>query len=262
MSGKTVDEVVRVLRGNDIPTLDVTGGAPELNPHFGGLVMQAREMNRHVIVRSNLTVFFEKGMDGLFDFYDLHDVEIIASLPSYSEGTADRMRGSRSFDKSISALRKLNALGYGMAGTGKVLNLVYNPQGAFLPPCQETLEQDYRMALSGNFGVFFNRLYVLANMPIGRFRDFLVRSGNLERYMKKIEDAFNPESLQGIMCRRMINVRWDGTLYDCDFNQMIGLPLREGYPRNIRHFDFNALAAREPAMGDHCYGCTAGQGST
>jgi radical SAM/Cys-rich protein len=261
MDQQNIEEVLEVLGKNSIKLLDITGGAPELNPGFRYLVEKAKHIGCHVIARSNLTIFFENGMEDLFDFYSRNNVEIIASLPYHNESGVDKVRGSGAFLKSISALQRLNKLGYGI-DAGKKLNLVYNPQGAFLPPSQTTLEDEYRKELKRKYDVSFHSLYTFANMPIGRFREFLIRSGNFNRYMEKLDDAFNPETLSGIMCRRLVNVGWDGALYDCDFNQMIGLRVLDAYPRTLRDFDQILLSGRQLAVDDHCYGCTAGQGST
>ena len=258
MDSRNIEGVLSVLKENRM-TLDVTGGAPELNTGFRYLVEEARHSGCHVIARSNLTIFHEPGMEDLFDFYSRNSVEIIASLPYYREADVDKVRGNGAFRSSITALQKLNNHGY---GTEKTLNLVYNPPGAFLPPSQAAIEEEYRRELKRNFDISFHSLYTFANMPIGRFRDFLVRSKNYDKYLKKLTDAFNPGTLQGIMCRHIMSVGWDGTLYDCDFNQMIGLKILDGYPGSIRDFDHHLLAGRRIAVDDHCYGCTAGQGST
>lgn len=260
MDQQNIEEVIKVLDQNSIKLLDITGGAPELNPWFRYLIEQAKHIGCHVIVRSNLTIFLENGMEDLFDFYSRNNVEIIASLPYHNEAGVDKVRGSGAFLKSISALQTLKRLGYGM--NTKKLNLVYNPQGAFLPPSQTTLEDEYRKELKRKYDISFHSLYTFANMPIGRFREFLVRSGNFNGYMEKLAGAFNPETLSGIMCRRLVNVGWDGALYDCDFNQMIGLRVLDAYPRTLRDFDLQLLSRRQLAVDDHCYGCTAGQGST
>jgi radical SAM/Cys-rich protein len=259
MDIRTVEQVLSVLRENRIMTLDVTGGAPELNPCFRYLVEGARHAGCHVIARSNLTIFYEPGMEDLFDFYSRNNVEIIASLPYYRETDVDKVRGNGAFRKSIDSLRQLNRMGY---GDNKMLNLVFNPAGAFLPPSQSAMEKEYREELKRNFDISFHSLYTFANIPIGRFREFLIRSNNYDKYLKKLSEAFNPETLQGIMCRHLVNVGWDGTLYDCDFNQMAGLRVSDGYPRSIRDFDYHLLAGRRIAVDDHCFGCTAGKGST
>lgn len=262
MDRETAGKVIGVLGGQDIRTLDITGGAPELNPHFRSLVTEARRLGCHVIVRSNLSVFFEAGMEDLPGFFRGMGVEVIASLPYYMEANVDRVRGAGAFQKSIKALQELTRLGYGSDPTGLRLNLVYNPQGAYLSPPQETLEEQYRNELSQKFGISFNRLYAFTNMPLGRFRNFLVRTDHLERYMERLVAAFNPEVLSGVMCRHLVNVSWDGTLYDCDFNQALGLPITEEDHRTIGEFDASRLSKREIAVGDHCFACTAGQGST
>ena len=261
MDRATVDALLAVLKGGRIGAVDITGGAPELNPHFRILVEESEKAGCRVVVRTNLAIFYEEGMEDLFDFYEGRRAGIVASLPYYRGGTVDRVRGSGVFDRSIAALRTLNSLGYGR-DAGKTLNLVYNPAGAFLPSSQSSLEAEYRKELYEGFGISFNSLYVFANMPVGRFRQFLLRSGNFEKYMDRLVAAFNPATLCGVMCRRMVNVGWDGRLYDCDFNQMIGLGIAEGYPGTIADFDFDGLASRKIAVDDHCFGCTAGQGST
>ena len=262
MSRDTIEAVLSVLREGRIRTLDITGGAPELNPCFRDLLQEATSMGCHTIARSNLTVFFEQGMDELFDLYDRCQVEIVASLPYYLEENVDRVRGRGVFEKSIAAIRRLNSLGYGFRDTKRQLNLVYNPQGAFLPPPQATLQEEYKKMLQQHFGIFFNSLYTFANMPIGRFRQFLEKNGNYEKYKEKLECSFNPDTLTGLMCRRLVNVGWDGTLYDCDFNQMLELGISEGYPHHITEFDHERLSSRKIVVGDHCFGCTAGQGSS
>ncbi|MGE5238257.1 MAG: arsenosugar biosynthesis radical SAM (seleno)protein ArsS [Chloroflexota bacterium] len=262
MGGATLKEVKKALRENGVRVLDLTGGAPELHSEFRNLVGEARGLGAHVIVRSNLTVLTETGMKDLPEFFGSHSVEVVASLPHYTPEPVDRVRGQGAFLRSIEALRKLNELGYG-SGTGSLkLGLVFNPQGAFLPPTQRVLEQEYRRELGDRYGIAFDALYTFTNMPIGRFRDFLVRSGNFTGYMRKLADAFNPATLSNVMCRHLVSVRWDGALHDCDFNQILGLPLHSDCPSSIADFDHSGLAKREIAVGDHCFGCTAGQGST
>jgi radical SAM/Cys-rich protein len=262
MDKATAAEVLRVFRDNPFETLDITGGAPELNPVFRELVMAASEEKRRVTVRSNLTILFEPGMEDLAEFYRDRGVDLVASLPYYLEDGVDRVRGSGTFKKSVEALRRLNSLGYGVAGSGPELSLVYNPQGMFLAPAQSAIEADYRRGLASKFGVSFTRLYTFANMPIGRFREFLVRTGNLEKYLDKLSSSFNPCTLEGIMCRHLVSVGWDGRLFDCDFNQILGLPVTTEACRAIERFDYAVLSQRMIAVDDHCYGCTAGQGSS
>jgi radical SAM/Cys-rich protein len=261
MNSDTIGTVLAVLRGYEIGTLDITGGSPELNPHFRYFVEEAKAAGCHVIVRTNLTIFFEKGMEDLPEFYRSNGVEVTASLPCYTAENVDRVRGSGAFQKSINALRILNSLGYGDGSSGRRLNLVYNPAGAFLPPLQTTLEDDYRREMKKRFGVSFDHLYTFANMPIGRFRDHLVHTGAFEKYMGNLMSSFNPNTLEGLMCGHLISVRWDGMLSDCDFNQVLGIPVADA-PQHIERFDYSALKDRKTAVGDHCYGCTAGQGST
>jgi radical SAM/Cys-rich protein len=261
MDGATIETLIGVLRDSATGVLDLTGGAPELNPPFRYLVREARKLDKHVIVRSNLTIFFEEGMHDLPEFYREHGVEVIASMPHYAEGNVDRVRGGGTFRKSIDALRRLNSLGYGEKD-GLLLHLVYNPPGAFLPPLQKELEEQYRRELHSSWGIFFNRLYVFTNMPIGRFREFLIRKDIFEQYMTKLRAAFNASTLEGIMCRYLISVGWDGRLYDCDFNQILGITLSKNYPSRLADFDHEVLAGREIVFGDHCFACTAGQGST
>ncbi len=261
MDRTTIDEALRVLRDHTINTIDLTGGAPELNPHLRDLITEAGRMGRRIIVRSNLTIFYEQGMEDLPDFYSENKVEIIASLPYYAETGTDRVRGKGTFSKSIAALKKLNSLGYGIA-PGKKLHLVHNPMGAFLPPSQTELEIYYKKELHASFGIVFNCLYTFANMPVGRFREFLLRSNNMKSYMEKIKNSFNPDTLGNLMCSRLMNVGWDGTLYDCDFNQALGLAVDEYCPRHIRDYDHAALSGRKIVMGNHCFVCSAGQGST
>jgi radical SAM/Cys-rich protein len=261
MDRETVDAVLHALARSGIATLDITGGAPELNPHFRYLVAEARKLGRHVIVRTNLAVFFEEGMADLPEFLRDHDVELVASLPYYREHNVDRVRGDGTFTKCIAALRKMNGLGYGNSGN-RVLNLVYNPPGAFLSPDQTVLEMEYRKELNAQFGVSFTRLYTFTNMPIGRFRAFLTRTQNHDTYMDRLACAFNPVTLENVMCRHLVSVGWDGKLYDCDFNQVLGIAVDSGASAHIRDFDHSALAQRTIAVDDHCFGCTAGQGST
>ena len=262
MDKETIGVVLKVLRENDIGTLDITGGAPELSPGFRYLVAEAVNIGCHVIVRTNLTIFFEKEMEDLPEFYADNSVEVVASLPYYTESDVDKVRGDGSFKKSIRALERLNQLGYAKVSSDKRLNLVYNPPGAFLSSSQKTLEEDYKRGLKERFGISFDKLYTFANMPIGRFRDYLVRSKNLEKYIGSLINAFNPETLDGLMCRYLVSVGWDGMLYDCDFNQILGLSVNKDCPQHINNFDYLRLSKREIIVGDHCYGCTAGQGST
>ncbi len=262
MTGEVIEQVVAALRRLRIPTLDITGGAPELNPSFRHLVTEARALGTHVLVRHNLTVMFEPGQEDLPEFFRAHAVEVVCSLPYFLEQQTDAQRGRGVFDKSIEALRRLNRVGYGIVGSDLVLNLVYNPVGAFLPPAQSSIESDFKRELLARYGVTFNRLYTITNMPIKRFLDYLRRTNNEERYMRKLVEAFNPHAVEGVMCRTLVSVDWTGRLYDCDFNQMIELGVAPELPQTIDQFDPAPFAARRIMTGAHCFGCTAGAGSS
>jgi radical SAM/Cys-rich protein len=262
MTRETAGMCVAALARTDIPTVDITGGAPELSPCFRYLVEESRRLGRHVMDRCNLTVLLLPSQADLAQFLARHRVEIVASLPSYAASQTDAQRGAGVFEKSLQALRLLNALGYGREGSGLVLNLVTNPVGAFLPPPQAPQEAHFKDRLAREHGVVFNRLYTITNMPISRFLEFLLDSGNYEGYMQRLVEAFNPSAAAGVMCRYTLSVGWDGRLYDCDFNQMIELPLDHGAPAHIRDFDPRALHTRRIVTGNHCYGCTAGAGSS
>ena len=227
MNRQTVDAVLRFLKTTNIPTVDITGGAPELNPNFDHLVLSARHLGRRVMDRCNLTVIFEPGKDYLPDFFKTHGVELVCSLPCYSEENVDRQRGRGTFDLSIRALQILNRLGYGRPASDLILNLVYNPVGPQLPPPQPQLEQDYRAELGAKFGIEFNHLYCLANMPITRYETHLKLTHEYDSYMDLIERSYNAATIDHVMCRNLISVGWDGLVYDCDFNQMLELPLRD-----------------------------------
>lgn len=262
MSRETAEQCILALAKTEIPTLDITGGAPELNSNFRRLVQQAHSLGRHIMDRCNLSVLLLPSQADLAEFLARHRVEIIASLPYFRQAQTDAQRGSGVFEKSIRALRLLNNLGYGAEGSGLTLNFVYNPVGAFLPPKQEAIEAQFKRELARQYGVVFNRLYTITNMPIGRFLEFLLESGNFEGYMERLANAFNPSAAAGVMCRYTLSVGWDGTLYDCDFNQMLDLPVAHGAPRHIKDFDPARLHRRQIVTGNHCYGCTAGSGSS
>jgi radical SAM/Cys-rich protein len=264
MSRETIGDVVAFIGISSIKILDITGGAPELHAHFRDLVVRARQLGVHVIDRCNLTILEEPGHEDLAGFLAAQRVEIIASLPCYTEELVDRQRGKGVYEKSIAALQRLNALGYGLAGSGLALHLVYNPQGPSLPPPQEKLEADYKRVLGESFGIAFNGLYTLANMPIQRFGSTLVSRGQFNEYMELLHRSHRPENLDSVMCRTLLSVDWQGLVYDCDFNQMLGLPLRvEGAKRtHLSELIGRDLAGNPIAVRDHCYGCTAGQGSS
>ena len=266
MDGATVDMVLKVMRARRIATLDVTGGAPELNEHFRRLVSSARALGATVIDRCNLTILEEPGHEDLADFLCRERVQVVASLPCYAQANVDRQRGDGVFDKSIRALQRLNALGYGADGSGLTLNLVYNPQGPSLPPPQVELEQDYKRLLAANFGVRFNQLLTITNQPIARFGSTLISKGQFRDYMALLRGAHRPENLPGVMCRSLVSIDWQGNLHDCDFNQMLGMPLRadgrRGATLHLRDLLVRDLADNPIAVADHCYACTAGQGSS
>jgi radical SAM/Cys-rich protein len=262
MTRETAGQVIAAVRRFRIPVVDITGGAPELNPNFRYLVAEARRLGARVIVRHNLTVMFEPGQDDLPEFFREHEVEVVSSLPYFLEQQTDAQRGAGVFGKSIEALRRLNAVGYGRGAGGLTLNLVYNPVGAYLPPAQDAIERDFRREMLARYGVTFDRLYTITNMPIKRFLDYLRRTGNEERYMRRLVEAFNPATVEGLMCRGLVSVGWDGRLYDCDFNQMLELPVASGLPQTVDDFDPAAFAGRRVVTGAHCFGCTAGAGSS
>ena len=262
MSRETAALCIEALAKSEIPTVDITGGAPELNQNFRWLVQQARSLQRHVMDRCNLSVLLLPAQADLAEFLAAHQVEIVASLPYYKVQQTDAQRGDGVFKKSIEGLQRLNQLGYGRPNSGLVLNLVYNPVGAFLPPKQDAIESQFRKELHKHHGIEFNRLYTITNMPISRFLEFLVESGNYDGYMERLANAFNPAAAAGVMCRYTLSVAWDGTLYDCDFNQMLNLPVDQRAPRHIRDFNPLALNDRSIVTGNHCYGCTAGPGSS
>lgn len=262
MSLETADRILELAaRSPSLKTLDLTGGAPELHEVFRPLVEGARHLGLRIIDRCNLTVLLEPGQEDLADYLAKHQVQVVASLPCYSRANVDKQRGNGVFDKSIRALQRLNGLGYGMPGSGLELDLVFNPMGASLPPPQEALETEYKQHLVEDFGIRFNRLFTITNMPIKRFREQLRREGVESLYMAKLEGAFNPKTVPHVMCRNLLSVGWDGRLYDCDFNQMLDLPA----PGGGTVWDFRSLdafAGRPIATGDHCLGCTAGCGSS
>ena len=261
MTRAVVDACLDALRKHRIPTLDITGGAPELNPHFRYFVTEARKAGARALVRHNLTVMFEAGQEDLPDFFAAHQIEVVSSLPYFLGAQTDAQRGTGVFDKSIAALQKLNAAGYG-TDEKLLLNLVYNPVGAFLPPAQGSIEKDFKRELEARYGVRFNNLYTITNMPIARFLEWLRRSGNETAYMQKLVNAFNPATVSGLMCRSQLSVDWRGNLYDCDFNQMLELPVADDAPQTIAEFDPVKLAPRRIMTGAHCFGCTAGAGSS
>ena len=262
MSRETMELCLEALARTSIPTVDVTGGAPELNPHFRWFVGECRKLGRHVIDRCNLTILETGPHRDLPEFLAEHGVELVCSLPHYRERNTDTQRGSGVYEKSIRALRRLNGVGYGEGRRERRLVLVTNPVGAFLPGGQASLEAEWKRELDRLHGVRFDALYTITNMPISRFLEWLEVSGNLEAYMERLVNAFNPAAAAGVMCRNMISIGWDGRLYDCDFNQMLDLEVEASAPRHVRDFDLTALERRTIRVDRHCFGCTAGAGSS
>ena len=263
MTRETMQQCLDALAKTDIKTVDLTGGAPEMNPNFRWFVEEIKKLDRHVVVRCNLTIIVaNKKYYDLPDFFKKHNIEVVSSLPYYNKRRTDRQRGDGVFDSSMRALEMLNAVGYGKEGTGLVLNLVYNPTGALLPGDQNALEADFKKALKRDWNIDFNNLFAITNLPISRFLDYLLASGNYERYMQELVDAFNPEAAHNVMCRNTISIGWDGYLFDCDFNQMLDLKVAAPNSTHISEFNVEELLARPIIVNQHCYGCTAGAGSS
>lgn len=264
MDAKGINEVLAFLEARSIKVLDLTGGAPELNPHFKSLIERARALGTHVIDRCNLTILEEPGQETLAEFLADNNVEVIASLPCYMKENVEQQRGAGVFEPSLAGLRQLNKLGYGQKNTNLKLNLVYNPQGASLPPAQQQLEADYKQHLATEYGIHFNNLFTLANMPIQRFGSMLISKGQFDEYMNLLKEAYQAENLSSVMCRSMLSVDWQGYVYDCDFNQMLDMPLINSSNKKAHLSDLlDVESIGQPiAIADHCYGCTAGQGSS
>ncbi len=265
MTRETIDQCLEALRNSDIHTVDLTGGAPEMNPDFRYFVTEARKLGKHVIDRCNLTILLAPGYEDMAEFLAENQVEIVASLPCYLPDNTDMQRGDGAYQSSIEALQRLNKLGYGMpASDGEdalMLTLVFNPVGPSLPPDQQMLEEKYRQHLRKEYQIEFNRLFTITNMPISRFLDELIESNQYEAYMDTLVNAFNPAALSGVMCRKMISVGWDGLLFDCDFNQMLEIATTKDQPKHIRDFDASLLGSRQIVVDQHCFGCTAAAGS-
>ena len=269
MNKETVDKCLEILKDNvQIKTLDITGGAPELNPYFDYFVLEAKKLGKHVMVRHNLTVIIDgdpvtgESKSYLPKFYAENEVEVISSLPYYQEYFTDKQRGKGVFQKSVDSLRMLNEVGYGNEESNLILDLVYNPVGAFLPASQESLEKDFKKELWKNFQIKFNNLYTITNMPIHRFKEQLERQGTYDDYMEKLINAFNPAAAEGVMCRSLLSVSYDGKIYDCDFNQMLNMQVFTNKPMTVFNFDFQKLVKRNIIFDSHCFGCTAGSGSS
>ncbi len=262
MGWDAVDAVITAVERWALPVVDLTGGSPEINPYFESLVERLSQLGTHLLVRCNLTILLEPGREHLPEFFRDHRVELVCSLPYFQEDPVDRLRGAGVFRKSLEALRRLNRVGYGREDPDLELHLMYNPAGAYLPPEQGALEDRFQQELKRRYDIDFNRLYTLLNMPIGRFKEYLEKSSNYECYMGKLAAGFNPATVAGLMCRNLISVSWEGRLFDCDFNQALNLPLDAGLPQTIWDFDLPSLERRPINLGDHCYGCTAGVGSS
>jgi len=262
MTKEMLIKCLDILERTEIPTVDITGGAPEMNPHFRWFVSSCKELGKKIMNRCNLTII--ESNPGYFDlpeFFAENNVHVVSSLPYFSKTRTDNQRGEGVFDDSIKALQKLNAVGYGKTENGLVLDLVYNPSGAFLPGNQAALESEFKQQLKRRFDIDFNNLYVITNLPISRFLDYLLTSGNYEEYMESLVDAFNPQTVPGLMCRNTLSISWDGYIYDCDFNQMLDIKVT-GSGNHLDHFDLDELLARKIEVNQHCYGCTAGAGSS
>lgn len=261
MTRETIDQCLAAIRASDIHTVDLTGGAPEMNPDFRYFVEEVRKMDKHVIDRCNLTILLAPGYEDMAEFLAANQVEIVASLPCYLAENTDKQRGDGAYQLSIDALQRLNAIGYGKPETGLQLTLVYNPIGPALPPDQKMLEENYREHLRKEYQIEFNRLFTITNMPISRFLEDLIESGEYESYMQTLVDAFNPAAFNGVMCRKMVSVGWDGKLFDCDFNQMLELATGPDQPKHIGEFERVEMGRRAIVVGQHCFGCTAAAGS-
>ncbi len=263
MTRETMELCLDILRTSTITTVDLTGGAPEMNPNFRWFVEEIKALGKHIIVRCNLTIILaNKRYLDLPDFFRKHQIEVVSSLPSFTQDRTDRQRGDGVFEDSIKALQLLNAVGYGIDGTGLKLNLVYNPAGAFLPPDQNALEKEYKIELNKRFGISFNYLFAITNMPISRYLDYLLSTGNYDKYMDKLIEAFNPAAVKNVMCRNTISVSWDGYLYDCDFNQMLDLKVSCEDSQHLSSYRADLLHSRNIVLMQHCFGCTAGAGSS
>lgn len=262
MTRETMEQCLKAIEGTDIDTVDITGGAPEMNPNFRWFVEKISDMDKKIMVRCNLTIIVaNKNYYDLPEFYKKHKVEVISSLPYFSARRTDAQRGEGVFEKSIRALKMLNKVGYGKNNDDLELNLVYNPTGAFLPGDQDGLEKEFKKKLFEGYGIVFNNLFTITNLPISRFLDYLLISGNFDSYMESLSNAYNPEAAREVMCRNTISVGWDGAIYDCDFNQMLDLKVRDK-ANHISNFDLKKLNNREIIVSQHCYGCTAGAGSS
>jgi radical SAM/Cys-rich protein len=262
MSKSLMEICLHILKSHPIPIIDITGGTPEMHPDFPWFLEQCAKLERRLLVRTNGVILLEAGLQSFIDLYARYGAEVVISLPHVDRKITNRQRGEDAFPKIIEALRKINARGYGHPDSGLVLNLVHNPSGAYLPGSQVSLENHYRKILMDQYGIVFNDLFCLTNMPIGRYLQYLQRTDNYDDYMKTLVGSFNEAALERVMCRKTLSVAWDGRLYDCDFNQVLGLSVNHGAPDYLSAFDMHKLANRQIVIGNHCYGCTAGAGSS
>jgi radical SAM/Cys-rich protein len=262
MEREILETCLGILAENPIETVDITGGSPEMNPWLPWFIKEASALGRRLMVRSNLVILTEENFSHFIDLYAGYGVEVVSSLPALDPARVERQRGEKTFARIIEAVKKLNQKGYGLPDTGLALNLVHNPVGAYLPGAQSALGTDYRLRLSRDYGVYFNSLFCLTNCPVGRYLEFLIKSDNYSDYMRALIGAFNSQSVANLMCRSLVSVGWDGTLYDCDFNQMLNLPVNHGAPDHVKKFDMAQLKSRRIVVGNHCFSCTAGAGSS
>lgn len=263
MLKETMVSILGAIKASNCTTVDLTGGAPEMNPEFRWFVEQLSDLKKHIIVRCNLTIIVANPKyNDLPEFFKKHDVEVVSSLPYFSARRTDAQRGDGVFDRSITALEMLNVVGYGREGSGLILNLVYNPSGAFLPGDQQELEREFKVKLKSKYEIDFNQLFAITNLPVSRFLDYLVNSGNLEEYFDTLVNAYNPQAASEVMCRSLISISWDGFIYDCDFNQMLELKSNVPSDNHISTFKLEDYLDREIVINQHCYGCTAGSGSS
>jgi radical SAM/Cys-rich protein len=262
MSKATMEKCLEIIKFHPIGTIDITGGSPEMNPYLPWFLDRVSALGRRVMIRTNLVILSNEGYRHFIDLYVNHRLEIVTSLPALDESRVDRQRGQKAFARIIDMIQQLNQKGYGHPDSGLILNLVHNPIGAYLPGSQQALENEYRNRLFKDYGIYFNALYTLTNCPVGRYLEFLVRSDNYKDYMHDLIAAFNRSAVENVMCRRTVSVGWDGMLYDCDFNQMLSLPINHGAPDHVSDFDMEQLKNRRIVIGNHCYSCTAGAGSS
>jgi radical SAM/Cys-rich protein len=262
MDRPVFEKCLDILHHSDIATIDITGGAPEMNPHLEWFIKEVARLERRLIVRSNMVILTSPAYRHFIDIYAQNNVEVVGSMPHFSPDGTDKQRGDGVFDKIIRVIKELNKRGYGQENSPLQLDLVHNPVGAFLPASQSDLEHEYKRKLKDEYGVKFNKLFTITNMPIGRYLEYLLKSDNFEDYMETLVNAYNPAAVENVMCRSTISVAWDGTLFDCDFNQMLKLPVNHGSPTHINQFDLEQLDSRQIVIANHCFGCTAGSGSS